>query len=319
MKILLTTLLFLILSVANGQSRIAFYNAENLFHPSDDSLTLDEAFTPAGDYRHTYLRYSEKLNHLSKSIISISENAPLLFLGLCEVENRTVLFDLLNETALNLEPYRFIHRDSPDRRGIDVALIYNDDRFTPIKQHFYPICNDSDTLVSREILYCYGLIDGQTPIHIFVNHWPSKYGGVAQSEPKRMMAAEVLLKAVDSIQLTSPEAMIIAMGDFNAEKDETSIEQLIQDSATKLMLLPNDWPAGGTHKFQGHWSTIDHFFISPRVQSMLVRPNTSIHRPDFLLEEEGRFPGYRPYRFYLGPKYHGGYSDHLPVYLDLQF
>ncbi len=214
----------------NGNFRIMFYNVENLFDPWDDTLTMDDEFLPGGDRNWTYQRYKEKVNKLYKTIVALGEwDAPSL-IAVCEIENKRVLKELLQETPLKKIDYEIVHFDSPDRRGIDVALLYRKDRFTILYSGKYSVIFPGDVnYATRDILYVKGMINGapSDPLHIFVNHWPSRRNGQMASETRRMIASASLTGIVDSLLLVEEGAKIIIMGDFNDQPENKSLTNLV--------------------------------------------------------------------------------------------
>jgi hypothetical protein len=305
-----------------------FYNVENLYDPFDDSLVKDEEFLPDGTRHWTWLKFGEKLNKMAKVIIAVGEWNPPLLVGLCEVENRFVSRRLITETALRKFNYRAIHEESPDPRGVDVVLLYRDDQARLLYHKTVPIVFPGDSNQhTRDILYAKMLIAGTDTLHVFVNHWPSKFGGIESSEKRRAVVAGILGEQVDSIFRHSYPAYIILMGDFNAEADESCIEKLLDRDTVqsgRLINLTETLPKNeGTHKFQGIWSAIDQVIVSDHLLSgkgnlRVCDERMFIFKAPFLLEKDETNMGYRPNRTYLGPSFHGGFSDHLPVFLDLE-
>ena len=307
--------------------RIGFYNLENLFHPSDDSLKADEEFTPQGSRYWSYYRYNKKLNQMAKVILSLGEWEPPAIMGLEEVENRQVLEDLIGTRVLEKISYRVVHYESPDRRGIDVALIYRLDKFRLIYSKPLPLKIAGDpAFKSRDMLYVKGVAGIEDTLHIIVCHWPSRYGGQAASEPKRIAAAETLHRFLDSLQTAHQQPNVIIGGDFNDEPANASLKLLCQaregDSANLVNLMAEMDPNKGSHRHHGVWTYLDQIIVSrgllitekPRVKN----DQAKVLSYDFLLEYDEKYPGYKPYRHFLGLRYHGGFSDHLPVYLDLK-
>ncbi|HPW27502.1 MAG TPA: endonuclease, partial [Tenuifilaceae bacterium] len=311
--------------------RVMFYNVENLFDPFDDSLTLDEEFTPFGDRHWTWKKMEQKLNGIYKVILAVGEYDPPVLVGLCEVENGFVLHQLVSQTPLSKFEYRVVHRESPDRRGIDVALLYRPDRFTLQEKEFVTVrFPDEPWRTTREILYVRGLLGGDT-LHVFVNHWPSKYGGELESEGGRYAAAYALKNKVDSIKIFYPDARILIMGDMNDEPESDPVARGFGACLTAETACPYDFVnlsailkqrGQYSYKYQGVWGIIDQLIAS---RSMLdsrhvlytFTGNAGVFSAPFLLEDDERYAGKRPFRTFIGFKYHGGYSDHLPVYLDL--
>lgn len=290
---------------------VVFWNVENYFDPFDDLLTLDDAFTQEGSYGWTWSRFIKKSNEIAKTLIACgiqedgSWEAPCL-VGLCEIENFFVLYRLTSDTPLAPLRYGIIHRDSPDPRGIDVALLYHRDRFVPVKTDFYPITEEDGSRVeTREILYTSGVIDQKDTLHVMVNHWPSRLGGTS-AQKHRMTASAILLRITDSLLRQSPGARILIMGDFNEQPGTPPMEQLTSGA----MVNVSD---RATYKYRGAWECIDQFLVSPAAEKEVEYVKTM--RLPHLLERDRTHLGYKPRRTYQGPVYKGGISDHLPITL----
>jgi hypothetical protein len=313
--------------------RIVFYNLENLFDPYDDTATMDDEFTAKGAKKWTYGRFQWKLNHIAKTFLAIGGWDAPAFIGMSELENRYVLNKLIYDTPLKKFSYRFIHFESPDARGVDVALLYRPGVFQVLCSNPVRIRFPDDTMMhTRDILHVKGILLSTDTIHLFVNHWPSRRGGYSESVPKRMLVARKLREAVDSLFLENPATKIVIMGDFNDEPDQPSLQEVLHatgfssrtrsDSLVNLMIPKMHGMNGGTHKYQGKWSILDQFIVSGSLllgQNGLRTSPGSVHifNQGFLSEEDDRFLGTKPRRTYSGPRYVGGFSDHLPVYLDL--
>lgn len=314
----------------NDRFRIVFYNVENLFDYFDDSTKLDEEFLPNGGRYWTKSRYQTKQNHLAQTIMALGGWEPPALIGLCEIENRYVLNSLTGFTALKTAGYEIIHQDSPDNRGIDVAALYRPDKFELINYEYYPLefpfDQDSRT---RDILHVIGKLPNQDTLHLFVNHWPSKYGGEFETAPKRMYAAQFLRSKVDSVLTVKPKALIVLTGDFNDGPKEASVMQGLAVKTDPNLTAPTDlynlmYPIRhktGTHSFQNKWSIIDQFIVSGSLlgisaKTSILGQSAQVFDMPFLLTE-GAAGIRRPFRTYQGPKYIGGYSDHLPILLDL--
>ncbi len=305
--------------------RIAFYNQENLFDYENDSLIKDEEYLPEGKRHWDQYRYREKSNRMAKAILSIGEWQAPDIVGVCEVENRRVLEDLVHNEVLKKLNYGIVHYDSPDRRGIDVGLLYRKDR---VKVHYskpVQVKNTEDiSFKTRDILYVKLSIAGDT-LHLFVNHWPSRYGGQQQSEPKRILAANTLRTVVDSLQAHQKQSKIIIMGDLNDSPENLSVKQYLKavknpDEQGELKNLMQELPVNeGSHRYKGEWSYLDQIIVSQvLLRQEEIRGNQAfVHRPDFLLEVDERYPGKKPFRTFIGLRYQKGFSDHLPVYIDL--
>lgn len=306
----------------NDGVRIVFYNVENLFDYFDDSLKNDNEFLPYTGRYWTKERYQNKQLKIAQVIMASGGwEAPGL-VGLCEIENRYVLETLTKFTPLKAVNYELIHKDSPDERGIDVALLYRPDKFELLDYQFHPLHFPFDKQSkTREILYVKGKLPNNDTLHLFINHWPSKYGGEFESEPKRMFAAQKLKSKMDSIRISNPNAYIIAMGDFNDLPSAQSLESLSFQNEY-INLMQNMTYRYGTHSFEGKWLLIDQFIATKNLlfseSSTFIPKNTiKIFNKDFLLTE-GSLGNQRPFRTYQGPSYKGGFSDHLPILLDLK-
>lgn len=311
--------------------RIVFYNVENLFDYFDDSTTIDEEFLPRGGRYWGKKRYQIKQNMIAKTLIATGGWEPPALIGLCEIENRYVLESLTKFTQLKSVGYEIVHQDSRDRRGIDVAVLYRPDKFRLIDYESYqvnfPFDPDSRT---RDILHVVGELPNKDTLHYFVNHWPSKYGGAFETEPKRMFVAEFLRQKVDSLLAINENARIVLTGDFNDEPEEESMTEslgtteAIEDlKKTDLFNLMFDLRyVTGTHSFQNKWSVIDQFIVTGNMFSQDATTRVNIGSAQIFdmswLIMEGATGAKRPFRTYQGPKYVGGYSDHLPILLDLQ-
>ncbi|MHC1776264.1 MAG: endonuclease/exonuclease/phosphatase family protein [Lentimicrobium sp.] len=318
-----------------GEFKIMFYNLENLFDPFDDSLKDDNEFLPTGIRGWTWKKFERKLQNTSKVIITAGGWRPPEIVGFCEVENRFALIQLLKRTPLEPFGYQIVHHESPDARGIDVGLIYRPDRFTLLYNRAIPVIFEGDSVATtRDILYVKGLVPGDDTLHLFVNHWPSKYGGAAATIPRRRDAALALKAVTDSIAAIHPDACLVIMGDFNDQPDDESMAIHLgarsgaMDTTgyylyNLMQELMGKWDTG-SNKFREEWSIIDQFVVS----SALLRHTTGlrlsekraeIFRAPFLIEDDINFNGTKPYRTFSGPTYQGGFSDHLPILLHLRY
>lgn len=316
--------------------RLACYNVENLYDIYDDSLTNDDEFTPESTKRWTASRYRRKLNNIYKVMMAVGGwGGPPEVMGFGEIENRAVLQDLVTKTPLLQYGYEIVHEDSPDRRGVDVGFIYQKSKFRYLSHQAIRLVMPFDTATrTRDILYIEGVALGKDTLHLFVNHWPSRRGGQAASEPKRMFAAAVVRAKADSILSANPNAKIVLMGDFNDHADDRSLIEGLRAKTHKSELKPTDfynfmyelghnWKLG-SHKYQGHWGTLDHLIVSAPLitetrKGFLRAADDGAHifAARFLLEEDKRYLGLQPFRTYAGPRFLDGFSDHLPVYIDL--
>jgi len=311
-----------------GLCTIAFYNLENLFDTVDDPNTLDDDFTPNGFKKWTPKRYKRKIYKLAKTISEIgngtSKNLPVL-LGVAEVENDTVIRDLLNAEHLKKINYGFVHYDSPDERGIDTALIYHKDFFEVIRSEPITLMvNDSEGVrdTTRDILYVHGKLNGEA-IHVFVNHWPSRKDGAGETIHKRLKAAQTINKYMIKIEEQYQNPNYIIMGDFNDDPNSESIKSLMKSGKLYNPMDNLHMPfKRGSANYKNEWSLFDQIIVSHNFlnheKGTHSFANANIFDEQFLTEFKGKYKG-TPYRTYSGRKYIGGYSDHFPVYIQLKF
>ncbi len=330
-------LMFIFTALAHAQVesdsypvRLMFYNAENLFDTEDDTLKDDDEFLPDGLRRWNRTRYLKKINSLYKTIIAAGEWNPPAIVGLCEIENRKVLEDLVYGTALSNFGYGIIHEDSPDPRGIDVCMIYRKNLVKVIGyRSWIPPGVRKDEFHSRSVLYVKCAVSGDT-IHLIINHWPSRRGGVLAGEPLREEVALMVRDAVDSLNNVSKgEFKAIIFGDFNCNTDDPVISSLLKSAGMGKCFLYNlsdQYLKGalGTYRYLGTWETLDQVIVSEGLMKssrglFTEKSNFRIFNPDFLLRDDSKYPGMTTFSTYRGYKYLGGFSDHLPVLLDLGF
>lgn len=308
--------------------KVVFYNVENLFDTEDDPATRDEDFTPNGDYSWSAYRLKHKLLNICKVIIAIGRGDAPAIIGLSEIENEKVLEQLINETPLNHWPYAYIHYNSPDERGIDVALLYRSDLITGA----YSSCNKvvfphQPEDKTRDVLFVKMSIGPKIFLNLFVNHWPSRSGGKLASERNRIAAAHTLQQQIDSILSLDVHANILVMGDFNDEPHDISLTKMLPCSFSEdhEQYLVNIMPMEnirGTLKYKSHWYVFDQFLASQtmidgRGGMRIVSGSVQVFDAGFLLTEDSKYLGVKPFRTYVGPRYLGGYSDHLPIYLKI--
>lgn len=300
-----------------------FYNVENLFDTENDPATNDDEFTPMGDRHWNTKKMNKKISNISKVIAAAGGWEKPAIIGLCEIENHFVLEQLCNHPLLRKYDYHIIHKESPDHRGIDVAMLYRKNLFSPENYSTIPIINEQDTMATREILYVTGKFQNGETMHFFVNHWPSRYNGILETEPKRILAAKRLKQAIDKLQSQTPNVRIICMGDFNDQPENKSIYEILgacpqqkkekDRKLTNLTFLTTP-KIKGTIKYKQEWTFFDQFIVTP---NLLPRVHASIFSPDFLLEPDKKYTGKKPFRTYIGFKYNNGFSDHLPIILKL--
>ncbi|MCL2435840.1 MAG: endonuclease/exonuclease/phosphatase family protein [Lentimicrobiaceae bacterium] len=332
-SIFIISLLFLCLSLqAQKTAVIGFYNVENLYDTVKDSIADDSEFLPTGAYQWTDERYNHKLKNLSIVISEMGkEHGGVVILGVCEVENERVLNDLVAQDVLEPFKYKVIHHDSPDYRGVDVAFIFQSERFEMLSyQPFELKIPENPRFRTRDQLLLVGVLDQIDTLHLIANHWPSKRGGEARSNPLRMAAAQLTRSIVDSILSVKPSAKIIVMGDFNDNPTAKSITVGLGTKGKIKEVTPLDlfnpmWKMFkdgiGSYAYRDTWELIDQIMISYAL--LHPKPNTfkfisaHVFSPNFLLTKAGSYRGY-PFRSYGGGNYQGGYSDHLPVYIILK-
>lgn len=301
-----------------GDFTVAFYNVENLFDTVDDSNTHDEDFTPHGAYRYSEKVYKQKLHNIATVISQLdNDNAPAM-IGLAEIENKTVLEDLTSQYELEEANYKFIHYDSYDGRGIDVALLYQEEAFTVLNHK--PLHIHGDGFFGRDILYVSGVVNTDT-VHIFINHWPSRREGLRESMPKRLLTASVVKKHVDSLLEIDNYANIIVMGDFNDNPVDESIDSVLSardNITTCVKCLYNPWieiynTGRGASVYHRKWDMFDQILISAGLADKTGLHMTSyeVYDKDFI---RNNYDGDAyPKRSFRGRQWNNGYSDHLPV------
>lgn len=336
-KVLVSAMFILFVSNLQAQEKkqykvncIGFYNLENLFDtiPGEN----DTQFSPEGQNKFTSERYWYKVSHMADVISQIGgemfPGGPAI-LGICEIENRSVVEDLIADPKLKPSNYSIVHYDSPDKRGIDVGLIYRPDFFkvTSSRSVFLNI-PDNPNFKTRDQLVVSGMLNGEI-IHVIVNHWPSRSGGEKRSLPGRMAAARLTKSIVDSIQRTEPNAKIIIMGDLNDDPDSKSLTEGL-GVKNKLKNLKSGelfntmaslyYEGIGTLAYRDSWNLFDNIIVT---QSLMSEDKTNwvffkskVFNKPFLQQSSGQFAGY-PFRTYVGNNFTGGYSDHFPVYLFL--
>ena len=292
---------------------IVNYNVENLFHPAHDSLMGepkdDIEWTPEGERKWSYTRYYKKVDNIARVLTNIGEWDGVDVVGLQEVENTLCVKRLCY--TLRRNTYDFVHYESPDKRGIDVALIYKKARVDTLSTKAIKVDLESAMIggyTTRDILYVCTRIDKRDTIHFFVCHLPSQRGGKAESEWKREAAKQVLQHAIDSVYAVSPDAKIVVMGDMNS--DELKLNGLKDKMTNNQSPMTNQ--SSGTHKYQGRWTYLDHFYVSPAIDSI---SHAEVYAPEWIMEPDEKYMGLKPKRTYNGVTYQNGFSDHLPIVL----
>ncbi|MBL7968003.1 MAG: endonuclease [Prolixibacteraceae bacterium] len=310
----------------NPELSFLFYNVENLFDCDDDSLTSDDEFTPGGTRGWTKSRLYDKLDRLSKVILAAGKWNPPVVVGLCEIENEKVLQMLANNPSLKKYNYKIIHKESPDERGIDVAMLYRADLFRPFDYQNIAVFDSTDrSFKTREILQVSGVLNGCDTLHFFVNHWPSRYGGIMETAKYRTLAAKELKTAIRHSEKKYSQPKIVCMGDFNDQPFDESLMVILDESEGngKLVNLSSEWQKNEikTLKNEYSWEIFDQWIVSDsflKSNSCFRFLNAEIVTFPFLLENDNKFGGVKPKRTYVGFKYQEGFSDHLPILIRLK-
>jgi len=305
-----------------------FYNVENLYDTLDDPKTNDDEFTPAAKVPWTGKRLETKINHIGQVISDITGPAMPDLIGFAETENQDVLKMLVSSAGLSKTKYSIIHYDSPDERGIDVAMLYNPLTFKVVSSEPLKVSLPDNDL-TRDILYVKGKLNSGEILHVFINHWPSRREGSELSESKRMAAASVLRAKLDAIQQLEKSANILILGDFNDEPSDNSItkgikalspDQAIMDKNIYSLLYPQ-FKKGEGSLFYKDWDLFDQIIVSGNMLSRKKGLHTSVQDANIFsagyLLFKNKNGDSRPNRTMSSDKYFGGYSDHLPVYVKL--
>ncbi|WP_291529417.1 endonuclease/exonuclease/phosphatase family protein [Bacteroides sp. UBA939] len=320
--------------------RVMTYNVENLFDYRHDTLKNDYEFLPDALRHWNYSKYKRKLDAIARVITAVGGWTPPALVALCEVENDSVLRDLTRRSALREAGYRYVMTDSPDERGIDVALLYQRSLFKLLSHQGIPIPRTTGKKTfypTRDILHVSGLLLDKDTLDIFVVHLPSRSSGAKESEPYRLLAAQRLKTAADSVYHQRLRPRILIMGDFNDYPGNKSIREILAAEAPpqdKSALQPRrlyhllarkaaTQKKFGSYKYQGEWGLLDHIIVSgtllqPSANLYTSEGEADIFRPPFLLAEDKKYGEKQPFRTFYGMKYQAGYSDHLPVWAEFR-
>ncbi len=312
--------------IRHNMQTVAFYNVENLFDLKKSKHTHDSDFLPNATRRWTRKRYQNKLHKIGFAIsqIGLKETGkhPAI-VGLAEIENATVLDDLIVSTHLKDCNYDYVHYDSLDERGIDVALLYDTTAFEVTHSETFTVRfteADGSTDYTRDILLVSGILDGET-VHFIVNHWSSRREGQKESEVKRLLSSEKVGTIINTLKAENEDAKIMVMGDFNDTPQNTSLKQLVDDHNLFNPFETLRSFTRGTVKHRRQWFLFDQILISTiffkSSKDKFEFSKANIFDQDFLREFRGHYKG-APFRTYVGKKYKGGYSDHFPVYAILK-
>lgn len=335
-QLLLLFLSFLSLTLVSQEKfRVVFYNVENLYDIKDNPYTNDDDLTPSGNLRWTKYRYWQKQHNIARVISSIDGGYPPAIVGLAEVENDSVLYDLTRRTVLGKHKYEYVVTSSKDSRGANIALLYQRDQIKILNKRSYPPIIDT-LKTTRDILHVTGQLVNGSLLDIFVCHFPSRSEGIKRSRPYRIKCAALLRQKVDSLYRVRKKANVIIMGDFNDYPSDISLKDTLRAGEMKEEIVDKELynmfyadstqkdKTIGSYKYQGKWNYLDQFIINGR----LLNPNSKtrikhkkayVYSADFLMSADNKkYRGLKPFRSYSGWKYLGGFSDHLPIYLDLE-
>lgn len=313
-------------------SAIGFWNVENLYDTLNDQWKNDEEFTPVGTNAWTGKRYWVKIDHLAEVISQMGTDVTpdgLAILGMCEIENKSVVQDLVNSPKLKSRNYKIVHIEGPDARGVDPSFIYNPNYFKVTKAVSYHVTLVTDSAhKTRDILVVSGSFVGE-PLTVLVNHWPSRRGGELASRPNRNAAAKMARHISDSITTANPKAKVVIMGDFNDDPTNVCVKDVlntygdIKNQSEDKFFNPMEKPYKdgiGTLAWQDSWNLFDQTILNkewlPKNYETWQYYSVRIFNKPFLKSDFGNFKGY-PFRTYSGGSYTGGYSDHFPVYITI--
>lgn len=310
---------------------VGFYNIENLYDTIDSPDTDDHEFLPTGNKQWTGDRYWQKLDRNARVIAEMGADLHpkgLAILGLCEVENRAVVEDLVKAAPIKDRNYKIVHEDSPDRRGVDVALIYDPTMYTVFNHKSYRLAMVDTSFRTRNQLLVSGVLDGDTT-HVIVCHWPSRRGGEKRSEPNRKAAAELARHIIDSLFTLNKDARIMVMGDLNDDPVNVSVARFLNATGDRTKAVGDvffnamydPYQKGiGTLAWRDSWNLFDQIILSPALTSgtngAYKYYGVRIFNEGYLRQREGNFAGY-PFRTYVGDSYQDGFSDHFPVFVIL--
>lgn len=341
-RVFLSTLLIFISINLHAQEKkkykihtIAFYNLENLFDTINDPKKNDEASPLMNIKRNRGHIYKKKIRNMTRVLADIGTeytgNSPAI-IGVAEIENINVIEDLTNDSLLLKKNYGIVHFDSPDRRGIDVALLYQKKIFQPISNSKHTLeIYDNETkrrIYTRDQLLVSGMLDGEF-IHIIVNHWPSRRGGEAKSRPNRIAAAKLNKHLIDSLQVINPYAKIITMGDLNDNPTNASVQKILKAKRKKKQVklkgiynpMISFYKNGlGSNAYRDGWSLFDQIMVTkPLIEkdySSFRFHKAGVFNKNYLTNKKGSFKGY-PFRSFTNSGFTNGFSDHFPVYIYL--
>lgn len=317
MRILLIVFLLCATLNVSGQSRyrIMMWNVENLFDCNDDTLKQDEEFLPGSERQWTWGRYWRKVEDVSRVIMGVGDDMPPALVGLAEVENDSVMISLTKMGALRTLGYDYVMTDSPDQRGVDVALMYLPQMFRLMGNESVRIpSTDYGLRPTRDLLHAWGRVQNGDTLHIVVCHLPSRAGDSKDNRKNRELAIGTLVSLIDSLLVHIPQCRLLVMGDFNATLRDKSLKPLRRIKSINALTPDDRRPTKGTYKYKGNWGWIDHIFVSESLYTgndchvqLYVQP---------WMKRMVNDDSWYPRRTYLGTHYAGGVSDHLPIFSD---
>ncbi len=309
-----------LLSLLLGIFTVVELNCENFFDCLHDSLKHDEQFLPTSAYHWTAHRYWTKVNRVGQTILACGEynndwQLPDL-VALCEVENDSCLVALTQRSLLRKARYEYVMTNSPDERGVDVALLYSPFSFRLLEKHDIRINCLKNMRPTRNILYAKGQVIFGDTLHIFVLHAPSRRGGEYVTRAYRQVVGNQLLQTIDSIRMASVNSRFLIMGDFNDYSTDENVARYVKHGLVEASAgAKGHHGAKGTYRFQGDWGSLDHIFVDKQTAQKVVE--CFVNDALFLIEKDEKYGGIKPRRNYQGPHYLNGFSDHLPLVLRL--
>lgn len=330
--LLVLSLLLSVQMQAQEHFRVMFYNTENFFDCTHDTLKNDYEFLPESMHHWTRGRLYQKALHISQVIAAVGELDPPALVGMCEVENDSSIYYLLHRSPLAQLDYQYVMTHSADERGIDVALLYQRGVFRLLqKDSIRPVFSNGIHRPTRDILHVSGMVLTGDTLDVFICHPSSRMGGQKQSEPARLFVASLLRKYVDSLIIQRKNPKILIMGDFNDYPDNKSVCDVLGAKEPGDVVVPHQLynlmadkqrnKGFGSYKYHGEWGILDQIIVSGTLlqkdsRMLTSKEKTRIADFPFLLEKDEKYFGMKPFRTYYGMKYQNGYSDHLPVFAD---
>ena len=322
MKKIILILLFPFFVFSQAQKEVldhelfaTFYNVENLFDTIDDPNTRDNEFLPTSEKKWDTYKYNYKISQLNKVFANMikdqNDNQLPEIIGLCEVENKVVIEDLLKSDVFKNHNYKIIHEDSPDGRGIDCAILV-DKKINILKIDFIVINNPNEERPTRDIVYANLEYNGKT-INVYINHWPSRWGGQEASNHKRVFVSNVLRKHIN--KNSSKNDFNLIMGDFNDYPDNESLSDILVKKDLDNLMVTKNVIGIGSYNYRGDWNWLDQIITSDISMSNIKVKSVGAYQKEFMMYTNKKGEVY-PSRSFGGNNWYGGFSDHLPVFLN---